>query len=179
MLSLLVFGLTYYFAAVLGVAGLAKLDQPTAFEETLRRYHLLPSWSVPAVTRAVPWLELALAVVLIAGIAVGVIALFVFMLFLLFFVLNTLWFLTRRAGNCGCYGGSNPRRVDGANVATASILALLAALHLWATIEAKPLGWQWHVPMWILYGGCGSWVGWRSWRRHQQRTACAIRLSAS
>lgn len=88
MLPLLAFGLTCYFAVVLGVAGLAKLDQPDVFANSLRQYRLLPYWSLNPISRVVPWVELAASVALITGMVARATTLFVCALFAVFFALK-------------------------------------------------------------------------------------------
>lgn len=50
MLQLTQLALDCYFAAVLGVSGLAKIDNPALFAVTLRRQRLLPRWSITSVS---------------------------------------------------------------------------------------------------------------------------------
>ncbi len=45
--------LELYFAAMLGVCGLAKIENPTYFASTLRRHGILPQWSITGVSRLV------------------------------------------------------------------------------------------------------------------------------
>ena len=85
-MSILLLGLELYFAAMLGVSGLAKVGQPAMFADTLRRHKILPSWSIKAVSTIVPWLEIAVAVLLITGlvpILTGLLVLFLFTSFLI------------------------------------------------------------------------------------------------
>ncbi len=68
-MQFLTLALDCYLAAVLGIAGFAKLDAPAPFAATLRQQHLLPSWSVGTIGRLFPWLEITLAGALLSGIA--------------------------------------------------------------------------------------------------------------
>lgn len=84
--------------------------------------------------------------------------LFVCALFAVFFALKGVWFLTKRAGDCECYGGANPRRIDGASLLTAGGLFLLAAADLFAVTHAAPIGWIWRALVATLYGGGSGWI---------------------
>ncbi len=64
---LLQFVLLLYFAAVLDVSGLAKIEDPQQFAAIMRRHRLLPAWSIGMVARVFPWAEVLLASMLLTG----------------------------------------------------------------------------------------------------------------
>ena len=91
--------------AVFAYAAYTKLRQSyLLFALSIDSYQLLPEWAVLALARTLPWLELTLGVLLLAGVwlrytsivATGILALF-------FSVM--LWSYARGAGiDCGCFG---------------------------------------------------------------------------
>lgn len=175
-MQFLTLALDCYFAALLGIAGLAKMDDPAPFATTLRRQRLLPAWSVSVMRRLLPWCEILLAAVLVIGVAPVLVAALVFLLFAGFLAAQALLLLTKSDGGCGCYGAASAHRVEAASVATASLLLFLAALHLWLVIEATAIAWHWRLAAGILGVMAGSWLGWRTWQR--QRSARCLQRPA-
>jgi hypothetical protein len=166
-MTFLTFALECYFAAVLGIAGLAKLDDPMPFAATLRRMSLLPAWSIGTISRRLPWCEILLAAALVIGVAPALVAALVVLFCAGFLAAQALLMLTKRDGACGCYGAASAYRVEGASVATAVLLLFLAACHLWLVITAAAIAWHWRLPAGVLYAVAGSRLGWRTWRRRQ------------
>lgn len=169
-MNLITFILELYFAAMLGVSGLAKAEQPERFADTLTRHRILPRWSVYPVSRLFPWAEVALAGLLVVGLAPLAAAIATLTLFAIFGVIETVLVLTKRATECGCYGVAYPQRVDHASIATSAILTMLAITHLWLTGHVAPVSWYWRLGGSILFLAAGAWLGWRiltrqrSWR---------------
>ncbi len=164
----LTFALDCYFAAVLGVAGLAKLDDPAPFAATLRRSRLLPAWSIGTISRRLPWCEILLAAALVIGVMPMLVAALVVLLCMGFLVGQALLLLTTSEGACGCYGAASAHRIEGASVATATLLLSLSALHLWLVIEAAAvIAWQWRLAAGVLYAVAASRLGWRTWQRRR------------
>ncbi len=62
------FLLNIYFAAVLGIAGLAKLDDPNFFISVLHYQHIFPKWSIPILGKVFPWIEIAFPVILLISV---------------------------------------------------------------------------------------------------------------
>ena len=91
--------------AVFAYAAYTKLRQSyLLFALSIDSYQLLPEWAVLALARTLPWLELTLGMLLMAGawlrytsiVATGILTLF-------FSVM--LWSYARGAGiDCGCFG---------------------------------------------------------------------------
>jgi uncharacterized membrane protein YphA (DoxX/SURF4 family) len=94
MLSILLLFVQVYLATVLGVSGLAKVVNPEQFAATLRRQRVLPAWGIKTTSRVVPWLEIALAVLLILGIYAVPVSISVFAVFVCFLVIETVLLTT-------------------------------------------------------------------------------------
>jgi len=168
-MQFLTLALDCYFAAVLGIAGLAKMDDPAPFAATLRRQRLLPAWSVGTIRCLFPWFEIALAAALLSGITAIRVATFTVLIFAGFLIVQILLLATRQGGDCGCYGAASTHRVEAASVATASLLLFLAALHLWLVIVAPTIAWQSRLTAVVLCVVAGSLLGWRTWQRRSAR----------
>lgn len=149
-----------YFAAMLGVAGLAKLDDPAPFAATLQRQRLLPAWSVGPISRLLPLLEIAIAGALLSGIAAIVVAALTLLVFAGFLVVQMLLLATEHGGDCGCYGAASPHHVERASVSTAALLACLAGVHLWLVDRATAVGWPCRLVAGICFAGMMGWLGW-------------------
>ncbi len=159
-MQFLILALDCYFAAVLGIAGLAKMDDPAPFAALLRRQRLLPAWSVGTISRLVPWLEIAIAGALLSGIATIVVAAFTLLVYASFLVIQILLLATKHGGDCGCYGAASPHRVERASVGTAALLACLASVHLWLVDRATAVGWPCRLVAGICFAGIMGWLGW-------------------
>ena len=90
-------------ATVFALAALAKLRNLSAFEAVLRS--LIPASLVWLSSRAVPAIELALALLLLAGVYTQLACSFAFLL-LAFFGVILLHMWNKRLGGCGCFGES-------------------------------------------------------------------------
>jgi uncharacterized membrane protein YphA (DoxX/SURF4 family) len=167
-MGVLRFILSLYFAAMLGVAGLAKMEQPDLFAAILRRQRLLPAWGIGAVTRLFPWCEIVLASALVAGIAPRFVAVLLFALFAALTVMQAYLLSARRAAPCMCYGAWSTRNMAGASATTTTLLACFAGLHLGLVFHGAALAAPWRVLASALFVGFEGWIGWRTWQRHQQ-----------
>lgn len=123
------FAFSVYFGAMLTVSGLTKLDNPDYFLKALRLYGIFPKWLIRFVATVFPWFELALAVVLVAGIFQHASAAVSLMLFTSFLVLELILLSMGKAVPCGCYGLAFPRKVDSTSVVTSALLVSLAGIH--------------------------------------------------
>jgi uncharacterized membrane protein YphA (DoxX/SURF4 family) len=170
----LTFALDCYFAAMLGIAGLAKLDNPAPLAATLRRQRLLPAWSVGGIRRFLPWCEILLAATLVIGVAPVPVAALVLLLCAGFLAAQALLLWTKSDGTCGCYGAASAHPVEGVSVAIASLLLFLAGIHLWLAIEAAAIAGQWRLAAEVLCAVAGSWLGWRTWQR-RRAARCPLR----
>lgn len=147
-----------YFAALLGVSGLAKLDAPEHFEATLRLHRLWPAQAIRPLSRIFPWVEVLIAIALIFGFAPALTAMLTTLLFGIFLGVETILVVSRRATECACYGVAYRQKVDGASLVVSVILVTLAALHSWGLEvfgSVEPL-WRW--PGIVLMTVAGLWL---------------------
>lgn len=172
-MNVLLLGIDLYLAAVLGVSGLAKVEHPQAFAATLRRHRVLPAESIPAVSRAIPWLEIGLATALVGGAFPIATTALAFALFVSFLLIEIVLVVTRRATDCGCYGVAYPQKVDRASLGVSGILIVLAAVGLWAASRIGPLGLEWRVPGIMGFAAAGFWAVWKMVRRRRAGTCAA------
>ncbi|MFI6843349.1 DoxX family membrane protein [Kitasatospora sp. NBC_00085] len=92
-------------AVVWGWAGLAKISDPAAAAQAVRAYEILPESLVKPVGYALPFLELALAALLVIGLGVRLVAA-VSALLLLAFIGGIASAWARGISiDCGCFGG--------------------------------------------------------------------------
>lgn len=160
------FALELYFAAMFGVSGLAKMEQPDRFAATLNRHRILPHWSVHVTSRLIPLAEVVLAIVLVTGLAPTAATVATLVLFAMFGAVETVLVVTKRATECGCYGVAYPQQVDGVSIATSVVLVLLAIVDFWLTTHTAPIPWPWRPIGTILFLAGGMWLGWRILARH-------------
>jgi len=86
-------------------AAYTKLRQPwMLFAFSVTSYQLLPEWAVVAVARTVPWLELGLGLLLIAGYGLRYAAAGASALLLLFFGVMLRSYFLGLGIDCGCFG---------------------------------------------------------------------------
>ncbi|MFC8449716.1 MauE/DoxX family redox-associated membrane protein [Kitasatospora sp. NPDC057223] len=92
-------------AVVWGWAGLAKVSDPAAAAQAVRAYEILPESLVKPVGYALPFLELALAVLLVIGLGVRIVAVVSAVLLLAFIAgISSAW-ARGISIDCGCFGG--------------------------------------------------------------------------
>ena len=92
-------------AAVFGYAAWIKLSEPwIVFAMSVDAYHVLPQWGVIAVARTLPWIELLLAVVLLAGLWQRVAMPAASLLLACFFSLMVRSYMRGEGIDCGCFG---------------------------------------------------------------------------
>lgn len=94
-----ILGLIFVYAAWV------KLREPWAmFAIAIDSYQVLPAWAVELVARVLPWFELLLGVLLIAGIWRGVSAAAASLLLAIFFGLMVRAMAKGMQIDCGCFG---------------------------------------------------------------------------
>lgn len=129
-------------AATLALAGFAKLRDPDPFRRTVGS--VLPAAATETVVRMLPVVELALAVLLVSGVANRVVVVVVAALFVGFIL--ALRAVERRAAGpaahplarCNCFGASGDGDPRTGQVRNGLLLAAAAALIVW---PAEPV-WQ-------------------------------------
>ena len=125
-------GLRLLLGAVFIYAAYTKLRQSwLLFALSIDSYQLLPEWAVYAVARALPWLELALGVLLIAGVWLRYLAAVAAGILALFFTVMVVSYVRGAGIDCGCFGVGEPLSArtlvrDGRLLAAALALVLLA-----------------------------------------------------
>lgn len=120
--------------AVFGYAALTKIGDPAATVRAVRAYQLLPEALAVPVGYALPAVELALAALLLLGVATRLMALFSSVLMLVFIAgVASAWARGLKI-DCGCFGGGgvtdNPQYAlelfrDGAILAVAAAVVLI------------------------------------------------------
>ncbi len=168
-MSIIHFILDVYFAAVLGVAGLAKLDRSRFFHSTLHyRYHL-PDWSAKIIGRTFPYVEIFLSITLLIATNTlkSVVTIAILALFSIFFVMHTREHISRKASDdCGCYGKALRRSGIQTNIITLFIQLSLAACLVFLTLFFAPLAYSYYLVGTVLFIGLYSLLGWNLWKRH-------------
>jgi uncharacterized membrane protein YphA (DoxX/SURF4 family) len=92
-------------AAVFLVSGVLKAIDPDGTYVAVRAYDVLPKAGVAVVAVALPWLEIALGLLLLAGVATRAVAVAAAVL-LLMFVAGVMQAWARGLSiDCGCFGG--------------------------------------------------------------------------
>jgi len=166
----ILWGFHLYFAAVLGVSGLAKIDNHAFFASTLRRQRLLPGWSVGGINTFFPWCEVLIAFLLVLSPGQGAAFLLgacVLLLFGMFLGIETI-LLTRKqeVSTCGCYGAAHQRKVSKSSLVTSALLLVLAGCQFWLTTWMVQPNWIEQVVGCALFCGVGGWFTWRMVQRH-------------
>ena len=89
-------------------AGYAKIAEPFQFELALESYQLLPVWGVIAVARTLPWLEVALGMLLLRGWQLRWFAAFSAALLGFFLATMAITYSRGIEATCGCFGLGEP-----------------------------------------------------------------------
>jgi uncharacterized membrane protein YphA (DoxX/SURF4 family) len=124
------------FRAIIGAvfvyAAYTKLRQPwLLFAMSIDSYGMLSEWAVLAVARTLPWFELALGALLLAGVWLRYVSVAAATLLGLFFTVMTLAYTKGLGIDCGCFGvgeALSPTTLarDGALLGIAVALAVLS-----------------------------------------------------
>lgn len=81
---------------------------PFLFEMAVDGYQLLPAWAVIAVARTLPWIEIALGVMLLVGWQLRYFATFCAALLGAFIAMMGITYLRGIEASCGCFGLGQP-----------------------------------------------------------------------
>ncbi len=92
-------------AVVWAWAGLAKISDPAVAAQAVRAYRILPESLVKPVGYGLPFLEVALAVLLLIGLGVRIAAVISVLLLLTFIAGITSAWARGISIDCGCFGG--------------------------------------------------------------------------
>jgi uncharacterized membrane protein YphA (DoxX/SURF4 family) len=119
-------------AVVFLYAAWTKLRQPwLVFALSIDAYQLLPECGVLAIARVLPWLELAIGVLLLMGVWLRYVSILAVVILGLFFATMLMSFGKGMRIDCGCFGVGEPLTAktlarDGLLLASAVTLAALA-----------------------------------------------------
>ena len=119
-------------AGVFLYAAWTKLRQPwLMFALSIDAYQLLPEWAVLTTARVLPWLELAIGVLLLVGVWLRYVSILAAAILGVFFAIMLLSFGKGMGIDCGCFGVGEPLTAktlarDGLLLGTAITLAFLA-----------------------------------------------------
>ena len=118
--------------AVFIYAAYTKLRQSwLLFALSIDSYQLLPEWAVFALARTLPWLELTLGILLIAGVALRYLSVVATAILGLFFAVMLVSYFRGAGIDCGCFGVGEALSVktllrDGVLLAAAISLVILS-----------------------------------------------------
>lgn len=119
-------------AGVFLYAAWTKLRQPwLVFALSIDSYQLLPEWAVLTTARVLPWLELAIGILLLTGVWLRYISILAAVVLAIFFTTMLLSFGKGTGIDCGCFGVGEPLSAktlarDGLLLASAITLAVVA-----------------------------------------------------
>jgi uncharacterized membrane protein YphA (DoxX/SURF4 family) len=125
-------------AGVLLVAGALKVVEPASSVTAVRAYQLLPEWLVSPVGWGLPFLELALGLLLIGGLFTRAAALAAGVLFVLFIVAVASAAARGLSIDCGCFGGGG-EVAPGETQYTAEIVRDIGLVALCAWLVWRPV----------------------------------------
>lgn len=125
-MTLLSLGSRFFLALLLLAASVPKLISPEEFRQAVRNYRLLPERLAKPVATWLPRLELTVALMLLAGVAVSVAAMLAAALFVAMAVAVAANLARGRTIECGCFGAITRRRISWGLVAQNLSLALAA-----------------------------------------------------
>jgi uncharacterized membrane protein YphA (DoxX/SURF4 family) len=131
-------GLRLVLGAVFIYAGYAKLRQSwLLFALSIDSFQLLPEWAVYTLARTLPWLELALGILLMTGIWLRHLSIAAAAILALFFTVMAVSYFGGAGIDCGCFGTGDPLSLktlvrDGVLLAGAVWLVLLTRKGQWS-----------------------------------------------
>ncbi len=160
--------LDIYFAAVLGIAGITKIDDPQTFVRTLNNYSF-PKWGIPILQRTFPWVEVICAFFLLITFDVSklVVAFLLLILFISFLFLNVSSFIRNAPDkNCGCYGRALQHEERSTKVITTFIQTLFTIVLLLLVIQTKPLPSIFYIISSLLFVIVLLWLLYRVWQKN-------------
>ena len=127
-----VFILRILLGIIFVYAAYTKLRQPwLLFAMSIDAYQLLPEWAVLATARVLPWLELAIGLLLLTGLALPYVSLIASVILAVFFGIMALSFGKGMGIDCGCFGVGEALTAkslarDGAVLSSAIVLCVMA-----------------------------------------------------
>lgn len=137
-------GLRLLLGAVFIYAAYTKLRQSwLLFALSIDSYQLLPEWAVFALARTLPALELALGLLLIAGVWLRYLSIVAAGILALFFSVMVVSYFRGAAIDCGCFGVGEPLSIktllrDGALLTAAIALVTVTRVHVSSQPKEEP-----------------------------------------
>ena len=125
-----IFVARYILGFLFAVAGIAKVGARAEFEEAITKYDLLPPGSARLVSIGLPWVELAVGVLLLLGIFMPLAATIAASLLVGFIVVAVLNALRGKEAGCGCFGPRWRTRSGWLTVAARNTALLVLAMYL-------------------------------------------------
>lgn len=127
-------------AAVFLISGVLKAVDPDATYVAVRAYDVLPRAGVALVAGVLPWLEIALGLLLLAGVATRAVAAVGAGLMLVFIAGVTQAWARGLSIDCGCFGGGGAV-APGETQYVAELLrdAAFLALAVWLVVRPRTL----------------------------------------
>jgi uncharacterized membrane protein YphA (DoxX/SURF4 family) len=122
--------------AIFIYAAYTKLRQSwLLFALSIDSYQMLPEWAVYAVARTLPWFELTLGVLLVAGVWLRYLSIVATTILALFFTVMLVQYFRGAGIDCGCFGvgealSAKTLARDGALLASALALVVLSWRHI-------------------------------------------------
>lgn len=123
LLSLL---LRWSLGGILFVAGVGKLSDRAGFVQAVVRYQILPMPLARLYAQSLPYVEVALALFLIAGLGTRIAALGAILLFVSFAIAIGVNLVRGKDLECHCFGKSHSEKIGLATLMRSILLALLA-----------------------------------------------------
>lgn len=124
LIGRIVLGAVFIYAAYL------KLHAPWyIFAASIDSYQMLPPWAVQFLAHTLPWLELALGIVMMVGYKLRWVALVSGLMLLVFWVSMFRAFATGLGIDCGCFGPGE--RVSNLTLLRDGALVALAIFLFW------------------------------------------------
>ncbi len=165
------FSLNCYFAAVLGIAGVAKIDSPRFFASSLRTIYKFSPRTSFWLSRVFPWVEIILALMLLMPIHIFQVnvAFINSMLFGIFFLFHLRTYFNHPAEDCGCYGKSLRKMGITTNIISSAIQWILSVMLLLLAIWSNTIVLFTYYVGLILFGGGFIWLLWRTRQRQKQK----------
>lgn len=134
-------------AAVFAISGAAKAVDPTGTRIAVRAYQLMPTGLADTVAAVLPYLELALALLLVLGLATRLAGVFGAIL-LVVFIAGVISAAARGLSiDCGCFGGGG-QVASGQTAYTAEILRDVGFLVLAVVVIVWPRS-RWSLDYWL------------------------------
>jgi uncharacterized membrane protein YphA (DoxX/SURF4 family) len=119
-------------------AAIAKLRDPwMLFAMQLDTMHVLPEAGVTLVARTLPWFELLLGVLLVAGLRMRVVGSVATALLVAFFSVMVILYLRGFQGDCGCFGPGE--QLGPKTLARDAALVLVSGWVTWGAFRRRGL----------------------------------------